>query len=78
MGFLNRLPARQDAYYSRNRMWKNKGSDTAANRRTLVSPSHMLIKQLLLLVISLLNLIGLMLLLLVLNLKVSVLIEILL
>ena len=43
MGFLNRLPARQDAYYSRNRMWKNKGSDTAANRRTLVSPSHMLI-----------------------------------
>lgn len=43
MGFLNRLPARQDAYYSRNRMWKNKGSDTAANRRTLVSPSHMLV-----------------------------------
>ena len=43
MGFLNRLPARQDGYYSRNRMWKNKGSDTAANRRTLVSPSHMLI-----------------------------------
>lgn len=43
MGFLNRLPARQDGYYSRNRMWKNKGSDAAANRRTLVSPSHMLI-----------------------------------
>ena len=43
MGFLNRLPARQDGYYSRNRMWKNKGSDTAANRRTLVSPSHMLV-----------------------------------
>jgi len=33
---LNRLPARQDGYYNRNRMWKNKGSDTAANRRTLV------------------------------------------
>ena len=43
MGFLNRLPARQDGYYSRNRMWKNKGSDSAANRRTLVSPSHMLV-----------------------------------
>lgn len=43
MGFLNRLPARQDGYYNRNRMWKNKGSDTAANRRTLVSPSHMLV-----------------------------------
>ena len=43
MGFLNRLPARQDGYYSRNRMWKNKGSDIAANRRTLVSPSHMLV-----------------------------------
>jgi hypothetical protein len=25
MGFLNRLPARQDGYYNRNRMWKNKG-----------------------------------------------------
>lgn len=24
-------------------MWKNKGSDTAANRRTLVSPSHLLV-----------------------------------
>ena len=43
MGFLNRLPARQDGYYSRNRMWKNKGSDSEANRRTLVSPSHMLV-----------------------------------
>ena len=43
MGFLNRLPARQDGYYSRNRMWKNKGSDTATNRRTLVSPSHILV-----------------------------------
>jgi len=43
MGFLNRLPARQDGYYSRIRMWKNKGSDSAANRRTLVSPSHMLV-----------------------------------
>lgn len=43
MGFLNRLPARQDTYYARNRMWKNKGSDSAANRRTLVSPSHMLV-----------------------------------
>ena len=43
MGFLNRLPARQDGYYNRNRMWKNKGSDIAANRRTLVSPSHMLV-----------------------------------
>ena len=43
MGFLNRLPARQDGYYNRNRMWKNKGSDTAANRRTLVSPNHMLV-----------------------------------
>ena len=43
MGFLNRLPARQDGYYNRNRMWKNKGSDTATNRRTLVSPSHMLV-----------------------------------
>jgi hypothetical protein len=43
MGFLNRLPARQAGYYNRNRMWKNKGSDTAANRRTLVSPSHMLV-----------------------------------
>ena len=43
MGFLNRLPARQDCYYSRNRMWKNKGNDSAANRRTLVSPSHLLV-----------------------------------
>ena len=43
MGFLNRLPARQDGYYNRDRMWKNKGSDTAANRRTLVSPSHLLV-----------------------------------
>ena len=43
MGFLNRLPARQDGYYSRNRMWKNKGNDSAANRRTLVSPSHLLV-----------------------------------
>ena len=43
MGFLNRLPARQDGYYSRNRMWKNKGNDNAANRRTLVSPSHLLV-----------------------------------
>ena len=43
MGFLTRLPARQDTYYSRNRMWANKGSDSAANRRTLVSPSHMLV-----------------------------------
>jgi hypothetical protein len=43
MTFLNRLPGRQDAYYNRNRMWKNKGSDTAANRRTLVSPSHLIV-----------------------------------
>lgn len=43
MGFLNRLPARQDGYYSRNRMWKNKGNDSVANRRTLVSPSHLLV-----------------------------------
>lgn len=43
MTFLNRLPGRLDAYYARNRMWKNKGSDTAANRRTLVSPSHLLV-----------------------------------
>lgn len=43
MGFLTRLVARQDTYYERNRMWKNKGSDSAANRRTLVSPSHLLV-----------------------------------
>jgi hypothetical protein len=43
MGFLSRLPARFDAFYDRNRMWKNKGSDSAANRRTLVSPSHLLV-----------------------------------
>ena len=43
MGFLNRLPARQDGYYSRNRMWKNRGSDSAVNRRTLVSPSHLIV-----------------------------------
>lgn len=43
MSFLNRLSGRLDAYYARNRMWKNKGSDTAANRRTLVSPSHLLV-----------------------------------
>jgi hypothetical protein len=29
------------AYYERSRMWKNKGSDTAANRRTLVSPDRL-------------------------------------
>jgi hypothetical protein len=28
------------AHYERSRMWKNKGSDTAANRRTLVSPDR--------------------------------------
>lgn len=43
MGFLNRLPARQDTYYSHNRMWKNKGNAIAGDRRTLVSPSHMLV-----------------------------------
>lgn len=43
MGFLNRLPARMDAHYARNRMWKNVGSGTAANRRSLLSPSHMLV-----------------------------------
>jgi hypothetical protein len=43
MGFLNRLPARQDTYYFRNRAFTNKGRDTAVNRRTLVSPSHLLI-----------------------------------
>jgi len=43
MGFLNRLPARQDAYYSRNRMWKNRGNAAAFDRRTLVSPSHLLV-----------------------------------
>lgn len=42
-GYITRIPARLDAYYDRNRLWKNKGSDTAANRRTLVSPSHMLV-----------------------------------
>lgn len=29
------------AHYERSRMWKNKGSDTAANRRTLVSPDFL-------------------------------------
>lgn len=29
------------AYYERSRMWKNKGSDSAANRRTLVSPDRL-------------------------------------
>ena len=29
-------------YYSRDTLWANKGSDTAANRRTLVSPSKLL------------------------------------
>ncbi len=29
------------AHYERSRMWKNAGSDTAANRRTLVSPDYM-------------------------------------
>jgi len=43
MGFLNRLPARMDTFYARNRMWRNKGSDTAANRRTVLSPSHVLV-----------------------------------
>ena len=43
MGGITRIPARLDAYYGRNRMWKNKGSDTVANRRTLVSPSHLLV-----------------------------------
>lgn len=43
MGFLNRLPARQDTYYFRNRAFTIKGSDTAANRRTIVSPSHLLV-----------------------------------
>ena len=43
MGFLNRLPARQDTYYFRNRAFAIKGSDTAADRRTLVSPSHLLV-----------------------------------
>ena len=43
MGFLNRLPARQDTYYFRNRTFAIKGIDTATNRRTLVSPSHLLV-----------------------------------
>ncbi|MCK9570984.1 hypothetical protein M0R72_18695 [Candidatus Pacearchaeota archaeon] len=43
MTFLSRLSGRLDAYYARNRMWKNKGSDSAANRRTLVSPSHLIV-----------------------------------
>jgi hypothetical protein len=43
MTFLNRLPGRQDAYYNRNRMWKNKGGGVAADRRTLVSPSHLIV-----------------------------------
>jgi hypothetical protein len=43
MGFLNRIPARQDTYYFRNRTFAIKGADTAANRRTLVSPSHILV-----------------------------------
>ena len=30
-------------YYERSRMWKNKGSDSAANRRTLVSPDRIAI-----------------------------------
>jgi len=38
-----KYPAYQSAYYNRDRMWKNAGSDSAANRRTLVSPSHMLV-----------------------------------
>lgn len=29
------------AHYERSRMWKNKGSDSAANRRTLVSPDFL-------------------------------------
>ncbi len=29
------------AHYERSRMWKNKGSDSAANRRTLVTPDYL-------------------------------------
>lgn len=43
MGFLTRIQARRDTHYSRNRMWKNKGSGNAADRRTLVTPSHLLV-----------------------------------
>jgi hypothetical protein len=35
------LLAAAPVYYERSRMWKNKGSDTAANRRTLVSPDRL-------------------------------------
>ena len=35
------LLAAAPVYYARSRMWKNKGSDTAANRRTLVSPDRL-------------------------------------
>ncbi len=40
---VDRMLARRDTYYWRNRMFKNKGSDTAANRRTLVTPSHIVV-----------------------------------
>ncbi len=43
MSFLNRLVGRQDAWYSRNEMWKNNGGGSAAARRTLVSPSHLIV-----------------------------------
>lgn len=35
------LLAAAPVYYERSRMWKNKGSDSAANRRTLVSPDQL-------------------------------------
>ena len=35
------LLAAAPVYYERTRMWKNKGSDSAANRRTLVSPDQL-------------------------------------
>ncbi len=40
---VDRMLARRDTYYWRNRMFKNKGSDTAANRRTLVTPSRIVV-----------------------------------
>jgi hypothetical protein len=43
MGLFSRIPARLDAYYDRNRMWRSKSSAVAADRRTLVSPSHLLV-----------------------------------
>lgn len=43
MGFLTRIPARQYTYYERDRMFAIKSYSTEAGRRTLVTPSHMLV-----------------------------------